>query len=416
MAKIFISHKSSKTTNLIAAALRSLLEDEGYGVFVDVLDLRGGAHWDKKIFGEISTSDVLIVLVTTDAASTWVQREIDYARGCRVQILPVVLDEADIRIDPKTGRELIAPVMNKLELDRLQRVTAPESLNDPRFRFQKVLASLPELIVATRKAQEDWVNDELKAKWKADDHANPKLNPPKNFALNYATYAVIQPDLKPHSCQLVLAAGDITQTANVDVLVNSENVYMQMERVFDRQSVSKTIRRRGAKFYGQQIQEDTIQQQLNEQLFSSVGTGVPVRLSDVLVTAAGHQKSDLHRQHIKRIFHVAAVDAHLDNGLIRVKDRDVVKRCVVNCLQEIESRNVTGEALSSIIFPLLGTGIGGLEIPVAADAMIEACHEHLRQYPDTLLKKIYLSAYTLGSIEAVKDVLDRDQNLRAVRS
>jgi len=46
--------------------------------------------------------------------------------------------------------------------------------------------------------------------------------------------------------------------------------------------------------------------------------------------------------------------------------------------------------LRSVVFPALGTGVGGLEIEDAADAMAEALRDFLARYPDALDRAIFV--------------------------
>jgi O-acetyl-ADP-ribose deacetylase (regulator of RNase III) len=422
MARVFISYKTGAVNNPTAGLLDDFLKSKGHQVFLDRRDLIGGLPWDDSIFAEISACDVLIVLITGDIlvsetkvgalAAPWVQREVDFARGCRVQILPVVLRTADLQKDPATKRDVVTVVMEALALVGVQYVQALDTDDRPERRFVDVESALQLLSARTRNEQKQF-SASLVEKWAGQDKADPMQNPPAQPAPRYASFALIKPDLHPHACKIHLAAGDITSMSSarqpIHVLVNSENVYMQMQRVVDRDSVSKKIRLSGAKGRGNYMEQDTIQSELFDQVFPPRGRGVPVEIGDVFVTDVGQVESDLSRRGIKCIFHVAAVDADTKAGQKPLSDESQVVTCVKNCLVRLDELNATDayrqSPLSSIIFPLIGTGQGGLPIEQAARAIVQCATEYLLDTPDTGLENLYVTAYTMGNVKVVDQIM-----------
>ena len=103
---------------------------------------------------------------------------------------------------------------------------------------------------------------------------------------------------------LHLASGDFVKVRNIDVLVNSENDYMQMPQAFEGRTVSSMLRRRGASASGgryQDIQQEFEVAQLRDRLR-------PVQFAEVFATSAGGPDSELARiNKAKYVFHVAAV-------------------------------------------------------------------------------------------------------------
>ncbi len=61
--------------------------------------------------------------------------------------------------------------------------------------------------------------------------------------------------------------------------------------------------------------------------------------------------------------------------------------------------------IESIIFPLLGTGAGGLSIDKVATLMARAIKEFVLDHPETSLKDIYISAYTMEDVAVVEEAL-----------
>ncbi len=422
MSNVFISYKTSKVNNPTAQLLYEFLKPLGHNVFLDKRDLIPGQQWDETIFNKISDSDVLIVLITSDiivgenngdpVVASWVQREVDYARGCRVQILPVVLQNADLQRDPITKNDIVSVVMRLLALAGMQYVTALDTENNPDRRFAEVLRWIESSSPRTRDEQKAF-SEELGIKWEKQDKEDLMKNPPPQSYPRYISFALIKPDLMRHPCTIHLAVGDITKMSNakqpIDILVNSENVYMQMQRVVDKDSVSKKIRLSGANGRGNYIKEDTIQSELFSQVYSPDGRGVPVEIGDVFVTGAGYQDSDLRRQGIQYVFHVAAVDADTKSGQKALSEDGQVITCVRNCFAKFDELNTSSKhgqsPLKSMILPLIGTGNGGLQIERAAQAILDCAIEYLLENPSISLEHFYITAYTMGDARKVSQIM-----------
>lgn len=402
MTKVFISYKTGEPNDQEAELLYNELTKQGINVFLDKREFHAGISWDASIYRNISESDVLIVLITSDAASPWVQREVDYALGCRVAVLPAVINAKEV---PEADG-----VMKKLAIQNLQYAVAFGS-HKPEIRYGEILQSIPKLAAETRMLQAAWLK-ELQEKWRKADKADPLKQPPDKTILKYASFAFFPNGRQPHPCTLHLTAGNITEAQPVDVLVNSENVYMQMQRVFAPKSVSKQIRLDGARVRGRHyIEEDTIQQELNDQLFGAKGGGVPVSQGTVLVTSSGYDRSKLRQRGVDYVFHVAVVEATTDREF-PVENPEVVKECVRNCFQKILELDDPDQPIRSIIFPVLASGNAGLDLLVSARGILEAFKEFLIANPQAGLKDIYLAVYARGDIQKIDELFGQDRQLK----
>ena len=83
--------------------------------------------------------------------------------------------------------------------------------------------------------------------------------------------------------KLHVAAGDVGRVRDIDVLVSSENDYMQMARFFESRTVSSTLRLRGAQLGGGHF-DDTIQTEIDLYLKQRFR---PLQAGDCVVTSAG---------------------------------------------------------------------------------------------------------------------------------
>ncbi|MBK8026448.1 MAG: TIR domain-containing protein [Chloroflexi bacterium] len=415
MAKVFISYRDSgdELRRRLVNELYDHLQRRGHAPFLDKRELHGGSHWSKEIFERIEESDALVVLVTKDGASRWVQREVDYARACRVGIVPVVMLTTDLVMDPETGSDPAAEMMNALEMHGIHYEKALTSVDNPESRFADVVSAIETMVTRTRQDQKAWV-DRLTGKiWKDKDASNLLLQPPKPTVARRATYAYFLTDIKPHSTTIYLGGGDITEVSQIDVLVNSENTYMQMQRIFERASVSKSVRWKGAQGISVNdaylIQRDLVQEELYREIFDN-GKFTPVGLGTVIVTSAGDVQGKLVQQGFKYVFHVAAVPAHPVRGEEKLDPSQAEKigECVLNCLARFDAlaREEGRPPIRSIVFPILGTGNAGLDLDIATVEIINAIKQYLSSTDATRLEAITLMPFREGEIRKVANLMD----------
>jgi nudix-type nucleoside diphosphatase (YffH/AdpP family) len=197
--------------------------------------------------------------------------------------------------------------------------------------------------------------------------------------------------------------GSIEYVKGVSIWVNSENTDMMMDRFIGR-SISAKIRALGANKEDDNIVEDTIQ----ESLRGLIGEHAHVRIGTVLVTESGMLRGT---HQVQRIFHVAAVEGGLGTG--SKADPDDLKTCVENVLSRVERENnsfwrlLRKKPLETILFPMIGSGDGGVPIESVAERIIPAAINYLRSTPNPTLKEIYFLAFRLREKSACDKVLDR---------
>ncbi|MFD6748152.1 toll/interleukin-1 receptor domain-containing protein [Streptomyces anthocyanicus] len=111
--KIFISHGGEGTDACVDEALTLLvprLKAQGYEVFTDVDDLRGGDSWNEVLYEEMYLCDAAIVLLgpETIATSNWVRLESDVLMGRHMvrslrTVLPGILGTEDTATARRRG-------------------------------------------------------------------------------------------------------------------------------------------------------------------------------------------------------------------------------------------------------------------------------------------------------------------------
>jgi len=197
--------------------------------------------------------------------------------------------------------------------------------------------------------------------------------------------------------------GAIEYVKNVCIWVNSENTDMMMDRFIGR-SISAKIRSLGAnKDDDNNVVDDTIQESLRGML----GERAHVKIGSVLVTESGMLRAS---HQVKRVFHVASVEGGLGTGF--KADSNNLRACVENVLTRVERENngfwrqLRKDRLDSILFPMMGSGDGGVPIEVVAEEIIPAAIAYFQTTPAPTLKEIYFLAFRLRDKSACDKVFD----------
>jgi O-acetyl-ADP-ribose deacetylase (regulator of RNase III) len=409
---VFISYKTHKekgesegTTPQYALDLQSGLEERGIGAFIDERGLRAGVRWADEIFKTIWRSDVLIVLLEPGTEqSEWVQREIDAARGAHVEILP-------LRVKDKVN---IKRTLEKLALAGIQYARKFEGTDE---EYNRLVEDIKSLTKYTRRQQKQWIY-QLHDRWS---------DSPEMDRQQAASYQLRDKEGKStqasDKCKIYLSTGNMALFQEIDVLVNTENDYMQMARRIDRNTLSAELRRFGAK----DANDDSLQAALNEQ-FTSRNYHRPVEITEVIPTRPGHPDSELVKNGVRYIFHTATVTM-MYNTLVPISPKQI-SEAIRNVLAMVEKVNAkkgvispehtdayndecqkqdSFEPIKSIVFPLFGTGQGGHPIEDIAKPMAWAIERYLRNNqnnPDFSLEEIYLTAYSESAVEVVKNALN----------
>jgi len=144
---------------------------------------------------------------------------------------------------------------------------------------------------------------------------------------------------------------------DVDILVVSENVYLELPQYF-KSSVSAAVRRAAAvKGADGEIVTDVIGDELASWLRRNGRVGLPVAAGTVAAVAPG----ELARQRIRRIYH-AAVTVPIPGTNHYAVEPASIASSVRNVFSLARAeRDLFEPPLSSLAFPLLGAGRGGLD-------------------------------------------------------
>jgi hypothetical protein len=93
--QIFISY-SHKDTDFASKVTKNL-ENEGYDIWLDHMDIQTGSRWDDEIVKGLDASQIFMVLLSnTSVASQNVKDEISYAIDHNKSIVPLLLESCEI--------------------------------------------------------------------------------------------------------------------------------------------------------------------------------------------------------------------------------------------------------------------------------------------------------------------------------
>ncbi|MEE9240872.1 MAG: macro domain-containing protein [bacterium] len=157
---------------------------------------------------------------------------------------------------------------------------------------------------------------------------------------------------------LVLSQGDITES-ETDAIVNAANNHLWMGA-----GVASAIKRKG----GSVIEEEALAKG-------------PIGVGEAVSTGGGALKA-------RYVIHAAGMGQDLQTS------GDIVASCTrasLRCADDL--------GLSSIAFPAIGTGVGGLPIDEAARRMLRAAAEHLKA-GDCSLERIEFVLFGKADLQA----------------
>ncbi|MER6139477.1 macro domain-containing protein [Streptomyces sparsogenes] len=158
---------------------------------------------------------------------------------------------------------------------------------------------------------------------------------------------------------------------DIEVLVSSENVYLEMSKTF-RPTVSGALRLAAAvRDPAGEIVDDVLTRELAAWLRAHGRPGLPVRPGTVVPTSSGA----LAARGVRRIYHAAVATPQDDTYEVRPES---IARAVSACFALARAeRDRYRPELSSICFPLLGAGRGGLSPAVSATWLRWAIRDEL---------------------------------------
>lgn len=202
-----------------------------------------------------------------------------------------------------------------------------------------------------------------------------------------------------------IVTGDIRNVKCVDVWVNSENTNMQMARYYE-SSISGIIRYCGAQKDNLGYVVDDI---IHRELMNCLSGRPSVHPATVIATGSGCSRNE---NNVKTILHVASVQGEVGHGYRPIND---IRRCIINSLSKVDSEEFNDLNLSSILFPLMGTGRANGDVYEISRSLIETAIQYVSSNKDTCLKNILFLAWTTHELEACLTVMENSNKLTRVK-
>jgi O-acetyl-ADP-ribose deacetylase (regulator of RNase III) len=235
----------------------------------------------------------------------------------------------------------------------------------------------------------DLIKNSIRAALQTNDADSPITDDHRRLAREPQPIEIVEQHrfrlaLHPNK-RICLITGNIRRQRGIDVWVNPENTNMQMARYYER-SLSANIRYWGAvKDQGGQVVDDVIARELRE---IKGDRELSVEPGTVWVTGSGELRTS---NNVKKIFHAATVRGVVGGGYEVVPN---VWDCVTNALQHLDEERREDDSLRTILFPMLGTGVGGGDVTKVAPKLIEEAIAYLVSHPESGIQMVYFSAWT----------------------
>jgi O-acetyl-ADP-ribose deacetylase (regulator of RNase III) len=226
------------------------------------------------------------------------------------------------------------------------------------------------------------------------------------------TTAVAQVDYTPiagSSLTIGIRTGDIAAITDADTWVNSENNWLMMARAVDA-TISANIRYLSAKHDPNGIPlNDPVQKALRPRAYGRVK---PIPLGSVRFTKSGR----LEQTHgVKRILHVVSVSARPLRGARAGPDPGDYVRDVIRAAERYNRgmlrRILFRPQLTSMIMPMLGTGMGGGKVEDVADLLVDGMIRGAAAIQDSrrpaTLKQVHMLAFSTRQYIPLRNSFDK---------
>ncbi|TDC74058.1 macro domain-containing protein [Streptomyces hainanensis] len=224
--------------------------------------------------------------------------------------------------------------------------------------------------------------------------AAPDPGPPRNAPAPPETFTTTVADAP---VPFVLHVSPVELLRDIDILVSSENVYLEMSKTFI-PTLSGSLRSAAAiRDAAGELVEDVLANELATWVRRHHRPGLQVRPGTVVPTSSGA----LAGQGVHRIYHAAVAVPLRDRDGYSVAPDDIARAVRESFALARAERDEFDPPLSSICFPLLGTGRGRVPPEVSARWIAWAVHEELQRDPRWT---VHLVTRNRAAAEAVADL------------
>ncbi|RMI29220.1 macro domain-containing protein [Streptomyces triticirhizae] len=198
----------------------------------------------------------------------------------------------------------------------------------------------------------------------------------------------------------VLHVSPVDLLRDVDVIVSSENVYLEMSKTFW-PTLSGTLRRACAvRDASGEIVDDVLVRELNAWVRRFGRPGLPVRPGTVAPTSSGA----MAEQGVRRIYHAAVAVPLAGRDGYEVAPANIARAVREAFALARAERAAFDPPLRSICFPLMGSGRGGVSVGSSASWIGWAIHEELTRDPDWTVHLVVRNRATARAIADLPDL------------
>ncbi|MEO3859630.1 macro domain-containing protein [Acrocarpospora sp. B8E8] len=183
----------------------------------------------------------------------------------------------------------------------------------------------------------------------------------------HQTEYLYRPQALAQDIRIGFITGDIRRVKCADIWVNPENTRMEMAR-FEEHSVSAIIRYLGAR---RDETGQVVEDRIADALLQKVGQHGQVAPCTAIATDSGNL---LDSNRVRSIVHVATVQGEPGAGYRQVHD---IGHCVTKALEAAEKLAAAEPVHTTILFPILGAGVGGAEPTETLRTLVGAALDHL---------------------------------------
>jgi O-acetyl-ADP-ribose deacetylase (regulator of RNase III) len=364
VGRVFISH--NHIDDPFVDKLASDLESRSIAVFVDHRALRHGQHWPTEVESALNDCEQMVAVIS------------DYSKASKNCI-----DEWNVFIE---DHKEIIPVW--LSGDKMYfRLRTVHYIDFRTLAYEEALQRLVEALTDTR------VDTVLPGPLTDDsDDQDSVLN--SRLALRY-------PLARCPDKAVGIATGNIAEIAGADVLVNSENNRLKMDRI-ESHSVSAALNAFGAEWDANgELVRETIDLELQAARRDLPRT---VPLTTVVVTSAG----SLRNTGVRHLLHAVTTISKRNSGF-EAGTAIQLGQCVTKTLMRIDQLNSElyqdSEPLRTVVFPILGTGDGGLSIEAIAPSLVARAIDHFELW-ETRIAAVYFVAHQPSHFDRLRAVFN----------
>jgi O-acetyl-ADP-ribose deacetylase len=178
--------------------------------------------------------------------------------------------------------------------------------------------------------------------------------------------------------QIEILQGDITETPNIEAIVNAANTWLTLGS-----GVARAIRRKG----GDVIDEEG-------------RAKAPIRLGEAAVTSAGAMP-------YQYVIHAAAMGYTKEDNDVPKRPGTATSEAIIRDATLNSLRRAEELQLKSLAFPALGTGVACFPVKDCAEVMIAAVHDYGANHPSSSIQRVVFVLFTDSDYRAFKRVSER---------